>query len=344
MRTAAVSFVLLALLATAGSAARRDAPRPTLAAIDPDHPRALPAQGVVVQRPRDLLLLGLDGRAYGRLVGFKPAYVAAFSATSTAYQSLADAVQGRTAIVHRGARWYAIDAGGAIRRLSGLRMPLAGGIELVAHPKTFKDGGVSVRLAAERAGKVVMPGPGFQLAVSPSGLLSAGRTALDPRTGARWRIARDCAPAGTARGRLLAVCPLKDGKPPRLVAFIRSGAAKVLGQFPTAQFVAGASLSPGRRFIAAALSFGCGPEFSFVMPAAGGTGRSMLGETHDPFHASTLLGWSRGGRVVAYVDDSGKADCEKEPRAGIYAIDPTTFARRPIARRFGAMWGSDAAR
>src|SRR5689334_12959728 len=162
MRTALVALVLLWLLAGSGSAAG-------VPAIDPDHPPALPAQGVVVERPHDLLLLGLDGKARGRLVGFKPAFEAAFSATSNAYQSLADAVQGRTAIVHRGARWYAIDAGGRIRRLTSLRLPLAGGIDLVAHPKVFKDGGVAVRLTAERAGKVVMPGPGFQLAVSPGG-------------------------------------------------------------------------------------------------------------------------------------------------------------------------------
>lgn len=344
MRSTAVSLLLLALLASAGSAARQAGPQPSLAPIDPDHPRPLPAQGVVVERPHDLLLLGLNGRAYGRLVGFKPAGEAAFSAASVAYQSLSDAVQGRTTIVHRGSRWYAIDRGGAIGRLTSLRMPLAAGIDLVAHPKVFKDGGVSVRLTAERAGKVVMPGPGFQLAVSPSGILSAGRTALDPATGTRWRIDRDCAPAGVAQGRLLAVCPLKSGKPPRLIAFTRGGASRVLGQFPTGMFVAGASLSPDRRVVAAALAFGCGPQYGSVMPAAGGAGRSLLGESRNPFHASTILGWAAGGRVVAYVDDSGKADCEHEPRAGVYAIDPATFARRPIARRFGFMWGTDAAR
>jgi hypothetical protein len=340
MRTLAVSLVLLGLLAASGSAA----PVAGVPAIDPDHPPALPAQGIVLQRPHDLLLLGLDGKARGRLVGFKPAEVAAFSATSNAYQSLSLAVQGRTAIVHRGARWYAVDSGGRIRRLTNLRLPLAGGIDLVAHPKVFKDGGVSVRLTAERAGKVVMPGPGFQLSVSPSGLLSAGRTALDPRTGTRWRIGRNCAPAGAVRGRMLAACRQTGGKPARLLSFTRSGAATVLGKFPVGPFVANASLSPSRRFVAAALSFGCGPEYSFVMPAAGGSGRSMLGETHDPFRASTLFGWAANGRVVAYVDDSGKADCEHEPKAGTYAIDPVTFARRLVARRFGTMWGSDAAR
>jgi len=189
-----------------------------------------------------------------------------------------------------------------------------------------------------------MPGPGFQLAVSPAGCSPPGGRRSTPRPASGGGSSADCGPAGIARGRLLAVCPLKNGKPPRLVAFTRSGAARVLGQFPTAQFVAGASLSPDRRSVAAALAFGCGPQYGFVMPAAGGQGRSMLGETHEPFRASTILGWAAGGRMVAYVDDSGKADCEHEPRAGTYAIDPATFARRLIARRFGAMWGSDAAR
>jgi hypothetical protein len=299
--------------------------------------RSLPTQGVAVQRAHDLLLLGLDGRPYGRLIGFKLAADADLSARNLAFQNLAQIVADRILVVHLHAHWYELDGTG-LHALSGTRIALPSGTTLVAHGKRYPDGGFTATTTVIRLGRRLAAIGPTDLVGSSGGLLytSAG-TVLDPATGTFWRTHHGCVPAGLLHGQLLGLCPRTQRGPVDLVVLSRDGGHRFVARVPSgAPFPVAAELSPNGRYVAAAISFGCGPSYAFVVPTAGRTGRSVLGERHAPFTASQVLGWATDGHLVAWA--ARQASCEGESKAGLYSIDPRTFARRLVSPRDGAMW------
>ena len=333
-----LACVVLATGQDRAPAAGTGAPRVSSAPLDPAHMRPLPAQGVAIQRKHDLLLLGLNGKPYGTLAGFKLAYDSDLTAANIAYQNMAQIVADRILVVHLHAHWYELDGAG-LHALSATRIPLAGGTVLIGHGKAFSDGGFAATMTVTRGGhRLTAIGP-YDLTGSSGGLLhtSAG-TVLDPATGAFWRTRHGCVPAGLRQGVLLGLCPQPHERgAAELDVLSKDGGHRLVARLPYgAPYPVAAELSPNGRYVAAAVSFGCGPSYSFVVPAAGGQSHSVLGEAHQPFTASDVLGWSTGGSLVTYA--SRKASCEGAAQSGLYAVAPGSFARRLVSPQDGAMW------
>lgn len=337
--TRVAAFVAAA--AALASTAAATPPRP----LDPFQAR-LPAEGLVLQQARGVLLVGLNGRTIGRLGGFRLA-----GPRNAVIDQLVQRAGGATYIqwpspilLGPGGRAWQI-AAGRLHRLPRGTLPLAGGAAVVRRAVAAPRGepprvAVSVRA---RSGRILVRPSETNWFVVGGRLLTAGGTVTDLETGTHWRhpagfaweqgagTAKGCTPAGVREGRLVAVCQQvgqqhADGTNSaiRVFAVAPDGTRTPLSStFRYANFGAmSAFVSPGGAYVAATLAVGCGLSPSIVAPTPGRAPRYLRG---GPAY---VLGWS-GGRIVA---EFVHGECIRESGPEIDLVDPATLARTRIVR------------
>ena len=323
------AFVVAALVAA--STSRPAAGIPTL---DPQHLPTLPAQGLVVQRVHDILLVGLDGKPIGSLAGFAGAY----TGKTYVLEALAQADPAAVLLTDAAHRAYRFDpAHSRLRRLAQMQIPLAGGATLSAHavqqPKPYLPT-IFLQVGQQRSQFLRIVG---------GRLVVSAKSVYDPVTGLRWPVANTegatlgaCEPAGVSGRNLIAIC--SAGKYPaklyvRAYRIAPSGARTGVG--PTMRWGFGAesaSLSPDGRHVGITLAVGCGAPVGAITPlGAGRAGYIGNGRAVGSNAAidSDALGWTADSKLVAHIIFH-PTDCDHSPPTGIYRVDPATFARTLI--------------
>jgi hypothetical protein len=330
-----------ALLATAAAlalaAAANAAPAPRL---DPQHLPSLPAQGVVVERPHDVLLVGSDGQAIGKLAGFAGPY----TGRTYVLEALAEADPSTIFLAGPGHRVYALDpARSRLLRLGRMHVALAGGAFLNAHAVPQKKPFLPKVFFSVTRGTKVLVRSNDVLRVVGGRLVVAGGTVLDTVSGRRWPIGTEdranpggCEPAGLAGTSLVAVCAA--GKFPilsvRVYTVSGDGTRRPTGPVMRWGFGAlSALLSPDGRYVGATLAVGCGPPVGAITPVAGGRAGFIANGRPVGAHGavdSEALGWTPDGKLLARILYP-PSDCEHSPPSGVYAVDPATFAKHLVA-------------
>ncbi len=327
-------LIAAALVLVALAAASSSRPAAGTAVLDPQHLPTLPAQGLVVQRAHDILLVGLDGKPIGSLPGFTGPY----SGKTYVLEALAQADPAAVLLADSSHRAYLFDpARSRLRRLTQMQIPLAGGAVLSAH---------AIQLPKPYLPKIVLQ-VGQQrsqfLRIVGGRLVVSTRSVYDTVTATRWPVASTegispggCEPAGVSGKSLVAICA--TGKYPAKL-FVRayrispSGARTGLG--PTMRWGFGAqtaTLSPDGRYIGVTLAVGCGAPVGAITPlGAGRAGYIGNGLTVGSKAAidSETLGWTADSKLVAHIIFH-PTDCDHSPPTGIYRVDPATFARTLI--------------
>ena len=319
------------------------APQPQVVFVRPSEPGPAPRQGLVVDQDGSTLLVSLDGHPYARLVHAHPWWAsidtARNAARNAAFKTLAQAIPTETLVEGPGGRWYIWDSAAArLHPLAEPRLRLAGGI--VASAKTHGTDDTTayeVYISIMRYGHLVLP-PSRHLRLVSHGLVATETRAVDLVTGTRWRFSRDCVPAGRNGAELFVVCTSASLDGPTDVITLAAGGNRRLGLLPKGLFAYEAMLSPDRNYVAANLSPGCGPSYSFLVPTSGGQARPLGGGAQWSVKSppSRVLGWTRDNRLVVFIERSGS--CESESKSGIYLINPRTLGRRFVYSSASAMW------
>ena len=328
MRRAAVGVLLVALAGCKSTHARQTQSGAIVL-------RPLPAQGLVEEKRRGIVLRDLHGRRLVWLPGFA---VTQGSPPREPPDFLGTRV--RTPLFHGPHGWYRLDAARhvlvPVRRG---RLPLAGGAVAVAHR--------GEAFTVERRGRVVLRGSAPNFAILSQRLVQAGRTLLDVETGRRWRLPPGCLFAGFRGRALVLACGMGHGAngvvPLVLERMAPGGAARPLAPRLAQLIPEAASLSPDRTWVAVQGDTGCAGSWTYVAPARGGAARLVYGRSpKQPWDAnfSTLLGWSADGRLVVrftppYCDEPYGP---QHPPRGVYLVDPRTLARTFVTRSAEAMW------
>jgi hypothetical protein len=343
---AAMRF-LLATLVAAVAAGGAHAATPSL---DPARLPALPAQGLVVEKPGGVLLLTTDGRVLGRLAGFSTYPPEKLSdarfARSVGIGALASADPALTVLYDRTGRGWLLDAPGRrLRAIGAIQAPLAGGAVLRVIVDR-KGEGVSTRTVVERNGKSLMSGlsvatVGSRYVATDDIVGPRPNAVLDLVSGRRTTIGPRCVLAGMRAGAAIAACsPSDPTKVSTLERVAADGTSRVLATFPRGTYANSASLSPNGRWVLVYLQPNCGPGWAAIAPSGGGPARFVAGGktlATSPF--SFGLGWTADSRIVATV--SAKGSCEGESAAGTFTIDPATLERTRAAPAFAAkLWGA----
>ena len=110
-------LILAALVVVALVSASTSQPATGTPTLDPQHLPKLPAQGLVVQRAHDTLLVGLDGKEIGSLAGFAGPYTGKTYVLEALAQADPDAVLLTDASHHAYLLDTALQAGLAAHRL-----------------------------------------------------------------------------------------------------------------------------------------------------------------------------------------------------------------------------------
>jgi hypothetical protein len=320
---------LLVLVATAGcggAASIVDDPRPRVVFLQRDHTAT---QGLLVERDRDILLVTLEGKPYARVVGARRWWLTGDTPRTAPFKALAEAIPSRTILAGPRGRWFVWHAD----RLQPLPRPRLrlGAITAVARLRDVDDtAGFEVEISILRAGRIVVPAS-QDLRVVSKELVATPTYAIDVRTGTRWTLQRNCVPGGAKGGELFVLCPSARPFAYHLFALSAAGRRRRLAKLPTSMFATTAMLSPNGTYMAANLSYGCGPSHSFVIPVRGGPAKPIAGDW--PSHT---LGWTPDSRLVAIVERP--AGCDSASKSGVYSIDPRTRERTFVYPKASAMW------
>ena len=338
------ALLLLVVLGAGGGASSAPAAKvvaPRIGLVEPRTNNPFPAQGLLVARGRDTVLIGLDGRPYARFLGARPPWLAsADTARNAAFQQLAQMLPDRTLLVGPGGRWYLFDPPGRFHALVSPRVRLSGDIEIAARTLPTNDGVFQVDVTVERAGRKLVPAAAELRRIS--GNLAVGRSiAVDLQTGVRWNVSPDCYAAGSENRELLMFCGPNGPKGSvTLVSVSATGSRRTLARLPNSLYASSAYVSPDGKYVVGMFTPGCGPSYGFVVPTNGGDARPLSGEkTWSLDGPNTIaLGWSTSNRVVAIVEPSRSID--REPKSGVYLIDPRTLTRTLVypSPKAWAMW------
>jgi hypothetical protein len=307
-RPEALGMKLIALLSVAAIASTAGASTAHATRTGPRIAGRLPREALLVSAQHATIALGLDGRTRARIAA-QPAW-AAPGTRSDAYQELAIVLPSRVFVVDRAGRWYVLGGSGRFELLTAPEIRLADGLTVTPH---------SVR----RGTHVLLDG-----LVRVAGSLAVGETtALDLDTGARWRLADNCYAVGLANEHLLEFCGPSGSGAVVLVSVSESGVRTILSHLPDSLYPGGASISPDGKYVVGMFSPGCGPAYSFVMPTAGGPARALTGTADWTVGDanSSVIGWTRDGRIVARIEPSRPVDVD--PKPGIYVVDPSSLRR-----------------
>lgn len=339
-----LGIIGLVLAPSVGCGAQRpttDFQRPRVVVLRESNGTPTPTQGLLVEQGRNTLLTDLEGQPYLRLVRARPWWATPDTARNAPFKALAEAVPTRTIFVGPRDSWYLWEPGKArLRPLLRPRLQLPGDVVVAAHsrPTTDDASASEVDLEIARRGRLVAPRSPHLRFVSPQ-LIATRTLAVNLRTRARWKFSSDCVPAGTRGDALFVLCTTtRLGVSTRLVALSTDGRPRLLARLPRSLYAYKAAISPSGRYIAATLSPGCGPSYSFVLPVSGGEPMPLTGSKHWSMRSApaTALGWTAESRLVAFVERS--ASCESESGAGVYLINPRTLARRLLYPKSAAMW------
>lgn len=325
---------LLAVLAVAGCGGTR---------------RVSESQGLVVQTPKAVLLVGLDGRVLRTL----PGYHLSPGSSDLVLEQMTVAETAVPVLVGPRGRVFEVQAGNVVP-IPATAVPLPGGAEIEGRVvKRRSDGSpvVDVTIRDAESGRLLTRAPVWRWFVTSGGLLATRTVVTDLVTRRQWRLRGGvwsqgvgtsfCTPAGVRAGRIVASCYYKGEV--RLFSVAPDGTRTVLGRpFRYPQFgPLAAFLSPDGRHVAATLAVGCGLTPSMIAPTSGGSGRYIDGAAQaGPQAQSWILGWTPGGKVVAEFQHG---ECDKVSPPAIDLVDPVSFARTrvyvlPKAATGYAMW------
>jgi len=319
----------------------------------------LPPQLLVIQQAHDLVLVGVEGHVYGRLMGFA---LAPFTRSNT-LQALAaglflGALPSKTLLLGpKGRAWWLV--GGRLVALSFGRLQLPGGAELVALPED-RNGNVQVLLRDTRGrgllatnwvisgSLMITPQLVFDLITRSRWVLGPGMSwlTIDGLTGSPGT----CTPAGVTGEKLIAACvtyahPRARNVNRALELDVRlySVAANSHREpvarpiiLKNASGIHTAFLSPDRKYVAGDLDIECGRQATVTQIPAGtpryldlwNSARQFTQLNIQAHQATTVLGWSEHGSVIVQVQHI--AECGPSIRPGIYLINPKTLRRRLV--------------
>ena len=308
----------------------------TSGGLDPAHMPALPAQGLVIEKPhgQGLMLVGLNGKVYGRLSVFS------FNRDTTRSDGLFSQLQDATdvVVVDREGQWY--ELGGSPTTLKPLARPelaLMNGYDLVAHVNNRG----WLRTSLERGGKVVLRDISSLL---PGGTLVKGTSqddfvVIDLKSGDRWLLSETCIPIAERNHRLLAVCPKNE---PGNDVYLRVSVTTIgahgsselapVRLFKGTQGIGGGLLSPDGNHVLVNARPGCGVGSAYFLSTRSGTGKPVLSTSDQKFKGfeSESLGWSASGQAVIRLLRS--PNCEAPGPADVYLTNPTTLAQKFVYR------------
>ena len=337
--TLAAAVIATSLVAVAGGCGRAQgdntaAPQPSSATLDPNDLRPLPAQGLVVERAHDVLLVGLDGKAYGKLEGFRLRPGSDETGRDLVFEDLQNVVPDRVVLSGPHHRWYVLDPEGrTLERLPRPKLGLEAGLELIGHASGDEENGYEISFSVERDGKRVIPRTRDVHVVAGS-LIATPGALIDPIEDVRWKMPQGCVAAGLAGDDALELC---GPKPVVLVSVSSDGARRTLSRFPSPLYPARGMLSPDGADVAAVLAPGCGAPWTFLTSAEGGSARVITGGKWSGGPNSYALGWSADNRLVAHIENP--VECDSAPKTGVYLVDPKTLERAFVFRDAAAMWG-----
>jgi hypothetical protein len=340
VRSAFLLIVFAALLAGCSGTRATQPPRPSMAPLDPNHMRSLPAQGIVVSRKHDLLLVGLNGKTCGRLVGFKLGSVAKARRSQEQLNELYSLASDSVLVASPDGRHYLLGGLPAhLEPVSKPKLPLENGYAL-AGPIGGEPFHADPVFSLERGGKAVVRSTKFPQLLPAEQLIQIDRfvgrkyLVVGFRSGRKWTLPEDCAASSVHGGALLAVCAAYGPNAKHVYGavtyFGRDGEIKHLAPIAlpmTGGPILSAQPSPNGRHLLVGLASGCGPGYAYVLSTTRGSGRAVTGERAGkaPIFNSSELGWSSDGRAVFRL--IRPSSCDVPGRAGVYLVDPSTFKR-----------------
>jgi hypothetical protein len=305
--------------------------------------RALPAQGLVVDRKGGLTLLDLKGTELDRLPGYH-LFPHAGGTHDLLIQNLDLAgPPRRIRIVGPDDAWYELSVRpghlALLEKLERPRVTVASAL-LIAHGGVDGDSVGFEGFTLRRRGSVLARRDRNLKLVAGRYAQTRGRL-VDLATGERWRVPARCLAARD--GVAFALCKrgprtTQTGYPAvALVRIDRDGSVRRVGAFPPLDPV-DAALSPDGRYVGANAAYACGGAYSLLAPTTGGPARLVSGGAWTPQAPfSHLLGWSADGRAVAYIQTP---DCEHTPQTGTYLVDPATLKRTLVTRSYSTLWNA----
>jgi hypothetical protein len=320
-----VAVILLPLVIAAYSPA---ASRPPL--------RHLPPAGLAVETSRGILLVGLDGKAFRLLRGYR-------FARPPVPLGLLDARP--PFLLDSAGRRFMLDARArqAVPVRPG-RLPLTRGWTLV---RNGAHSGWSVRRGEHTLG----PSRGWSVE-----FVSADRTLVTVSRGGRFRaidtraeklrpLRRGCRVADRAGSRWYLLCrddSAVRGPPPSTVEVLDVGGSRVVARVPRRAFIGdywkAAFLSPDRSKLLLTLAAECETYYAFVVPVRGGRILSVLGRgSWPPPQNSFAMGWAPNGDVVVALPRDEGCDAGRVP-AGVYRVDARRRLRLAYRSVAAAFW------
>lgn len=298
------------------------------------HSSRLHSQGLVVQTPKQVLLVGLDGRVLRTLPGYKlsPGTPDLLLEAMTVDENAVPVLLGP-----RGRVWEVV--AGDLVPASASALPLPGGAEITGRVVRRSDGSpiTAVTIRDTETGKPLATGPSWTWFVTQSGLLVTHSVVTDLATRKQWLLRGAdwaqgvgksfCDPAGVRGERIVALCSY-DGFV-RAFSVAHDGTRDILGRpFRYPNFgPQTAFLAPDGKHVASSLAVGCGLTPSMIAPTDGGAGRYIDGTTVGRNAQSWVLGWTPSGKVVA---EFAHGECDKISPPAIYVVDPVSYARMSV--------------
>jgi hypothetical protein len=299
---------------------------PAASTLDPQHLPALPVRGFVVSSGATLAFVDLQGRALGRVEGFRFASENTFGA---GVPRLSDS-RGRLWRLDRTGRRFAPAAAG---------QPLHGGatVSFVARTRTW---------LVRRQGRILMKSAPHELFVSEGrDVVTAGGRALDLRTGTFFKVPPLCTVGSGHRPRWILFCGSSRtrSKAPQAIVDLAGGKiivrAPVKAPAPNIAPVghwAGVRLSPDGRTLLAQWSAECETPQAFLVSRRTGSVRRFGGAADD----SIALGWTSDGRALVHFP-TGVCGGTYHGGPGVYAVDGRRLRLlfETTRRATVAMWG-----
>jgi hypothetical protein len=309
--------VLLAAAALAAPAA------PTL---DPQHLPALPVRGFAVSNGANLAFVDLQGRALGRVEGFRFASENTFGAGMPRF---ADS-RGRLWRFDRAGRRFAPAPDGQV---------LHGGATLsfVARRRTW---------LVRRHGRVLLKTAPREPPFVSEGrdVVTAGRRALDLRTGGLFNVPPLCAVGSGRRPRWILLCGGASSlsKAPQVIVerdgkiIVRAPVKSPAPNSPPVGHWAGVRVSPDGGTLLAQWSAECETRQVFLVSRRTGSVWRLGGAADE----SIALGWTRDGRALVHFP-AGVCGGTYHGGPGVYAVDGRRLHRlfETTRRATVAMWG-----
>jgi len=299
---------------------------PAAPTLDPQHLPALPMRGFAVSSGATLAFVDLQGRALGRVRGFRFASENPFGAGMPRFTDS----RGRFWRFDRKGRRFVPAPDGQV---------LHGGatVSFVARTRTW---------LVRRHGRVLLKGAPRELPFVSErrDVVTAGGHALDLRTGTLFKVPPLCTVGSGHRPRWILLCGVASSlsKAPQVIVerdgkiIVRAPVKSPAPNSPPVGHWAGVRLSPDGRTLLAQWSAECETPQAFLVTRGTGSVRRLGGAADD----SIALGWASDGRALVHFPTSV---CGGTYRGGpgVYAVDGRRLRLlfETTRRATVAMWG-----